>query len=270
MSDARLAQRLHASARRRPFEPFEVELPDGERLTIDDPEAVAVRGDVAVYIGPEGSCTLFESDQVRPLARHSPRRPGISRSTLAGLLILHLLGIGGSVIAAAVQIESIVGTGPAFSVLGLIVAECGRRSRLRSMYWIGLSTLALSLFVFALINIAEWSPAEASVPVPVLLLAYESVVIPLGLRTLWRMFVAAPADARLARQFDLKSLLWLFGLLAVALAAGRAASDQGLSGMASTAIGIMTGTIAVLGLMAFRAEQARARDQHMAQPVRQS
>jgi hypothetical protein len=254
MNDTDFTQRLQTSARQRPFEPFDLELPGGARVTIDNPEAVAFRGDAVVYIDSEGSYTLFDAGGVRRLGRGLVQQhPSLAvRQAIAALLLVHLLGIGGSVIAATVQIESIVGTGPAFSVLGLIVAECGRRCRLRGMFWVGSSTLVLSLIVFGLIYLANWSPDEASIPVSVMLLAYEAVTVPAGLMMLWRLFVPAPSDTRAAWQFDLKSMLRVTCLMAIALAAGRASSDQGLSLLSAIAVGFLVGTIAALGWMGYR------------------
>jgi hypothetical protein len=48
-----------------------VELASGDRFTVDHPEALALRGGVAVYIGPDGSYKLFDSTGVTQLIDQS-------------------------------------------------------------------------------------------------------------------------------------------------------------------------------------------------------
>lgn len=247
-------QKLQTAVRRQPFEPFEVELPGEKRLLIDDPAAVAFRGEAVVFLDPRGGCLLWEGDSVRrvPPIPIPPRQP--PSSTLVTLVIAHLVGICGSVIAATIEIETIVGTGPIFSILGLIVAAMGRHSPVRRISWWGASTLLLSLFVFALILIADWSPAAARQPVGILLLLYQAAAVPLGLSALRQLLMPA-TDARRAWQFDLRTLLGFTSLLAVILAAGRIGSNQGFSALAATAIAAFVGTLAALCYIGYRARR---------------
>lgn len=52
---------LPAYQRRKPFRPFRVQLVSGEHVDVDHPEAIVIRGGVAVSISPGGAPTLFES-----------------------------------------------------------------------------------------------------------------------------------------------------------------------------------------------------------------
>lgn len=248
MGEPDLMQRLDESVKRQPFAPFDLRLPDGTLVTIDSPQAIAFRAGMAVYLGPDRTCTLFDHEEMRrfTLAVEHPPATG-SRGVTAGWLTAFLLGICGAVIAATADIESIVGTGPAFSALGLVVAERGRRHRLRGMFWTGLSTLILSLFVFGLINVAEWSPDQARIPVAILLMIYQMVVIPAGLITLWKLFDTGPTDR--AWQFDLRSLLGLICLIAVSLAAARVANNQGVTPQTAAAIALATATLCGLSVI---------------------
>ena len=121
--------------------------------------------------------------------RFAAWRPGPLPLAMAGLLVMQLLGICGAVLAATIEIVSIVGSGPIFSILGLVVAECGRRSGSRALIWLGTSALVLALSLFGLINLAGWGPKEARDPVSLILLVYEGVIVPIGLIILWRAFV---------------------------------------------------------------------------------
>ncbi|HEV3081828.1 MAG TPA: hypothetical protein VGY66_18755 [Gemmataceae bacterium] len=70
MVESNFQQALEAFLRRWPFKPFTVELVSGNRFTVDHPEALAMRGAVAVYIDRDGKYTLFD-------------RTGVSRLTEA-------------------------------------------------------------------------------------------------------------------------------------------------------------------------------------------
>jgi hypothetical protein len=255
MAEADFMARLCEAVARRPFEPFELELPDGRRVTVDRPEAIAFRAGVAVYLGQDRTCTLFNHRQMRQVALasdHPPRRQ--ARPWTAGLLAGFLLGICGAVIAATVEIESIVGSGPIFSGIGLWVAEHGRRRGLRGMFWLGMSTLMLTLLVFAVINLAEWGPADARRPVSVMLMIYQSLAVSAGLIMLWRLFDDAREASPVPWQFNLRSLLGLICLIAVSLGAARVSFDLGLATLTATATAMTAatcGALAALGLVLY-------------------
>ncbi len=58
---------LRGFVRRRPFEPFAVHFVDGGLVTVDHPEALVLRGGVAVYVSAEGEPTLFNHRSVSRL-----------------------------------------------------------------------------------------------------------------------------------------------------------------------------------------------------------
>ena len=51
---------LRAFTRRTPFVDFFVELASGGSFTVDHPEALVLRGGLAVYVAPDGTPTLFD------------------------------------------------------------------------------------------------------------------------------------------------------------------------------------------------------------------
>ena len=61
------------------FESFAVELTSGGRIIVDHPEAMVVRGGLAVYIAPDGTPTLFDHEGVSRLLGATD-----SQSTQAG------------------------------------------------------------------------------------------------------------------------------------------------------------------------------------------
>ncbi len=53
---------LRAFQRRVPFRPFQVALVNGDRFEVDHPEALVVRGGLAVYVAPDGTPTIFDHE----------------------------------------------------------------------------------------------------------------------------------------------------------------------------------------------------------------
>jgi hypothetical protein len=58
---------LRGFTHRQPFRPFLVELVSGDRFRIPHPEALAMRGAVAMYIGPDATVKLFDGESVSQL-----------------------------------------------------------------------------------------------------------------------------------------------------------------------------------------------------------
>jgi len=67
---------LRAFHRRAPFRPFSVALVSGDRMEIDHPDALVLRGGVAVFVAADGTPTLFDHESAsevsggRPAARN--------------------------------------------------------------------------------------------------------------------------------------------------------------------------------------------------------
>jgi hypothetical protein len=59
---------LRAFTRRTRFRPFLVELVSGDRIRVVHPEALALRGQVAMYVAPDDSVKLFDSESVSQLS----------------------------------------------------------------------------------------------------------------------------------------------------------------------------------------------------------
>jgi len=55
---------IRAFQRRAPFKPYVVELVSGDRITVDHPEALVVRGGVAVFVNTTGAPTIFDHEGV--------------------------------------------------------------------------------------------------------------------------------------------------------------------------------------------------------------
>ena len=159
--------------------------------------------------------------------------------TLGVLCLGQLWGTAVAIAVAATEIESIVVTGPTFTVLGLLVVLLGAIDGRMMAVWFGLSAGLVSLLVFVLINAMGWGPDPAATPVTLILLSYELAVIPIGLLALYDI-VSRPrlTPSQIPRQFNLRSLLVLMLLAGVDLAIVRLAMHQGTTTLAVIAVGL--------------------------------
>lgn len=66
---------LRAFQRRTPFQSFTVALVNGDRFQVDHPEALIVRGGVAVFITAGGVPTLFDHSSVSQMVGEPPGQP---------------------------------------------------------------------------------------------------------------------------------------------------------------------------------------------------
>lgn len=65
---------MQAYRLRKPFRPFCVRFVSGEHVDVDHPEAIVVRGGVAVYLSPGGVPTLFDHESVSEVIGEPERR----------------------------------------------------------------------------------------------------------------------------------------------------------------------------------------------------
>jgi hypothetical protein len=73
------SETFHASLggmqRRKPFRSFTVELVSGEQIVVDHPEALVMRGGLAVFIDAKGIPTLFDHESVSRLVGEDVKNP---------------------------------------------------------------------------------------------------------------------------------------------------------------------------------------------------
>ena len=63
---------LQAYCRRMPFQPFRVELVSRDAFMVVHPEALSLRGEVAIYTNRDGRHRLFDSQSVCQLSDSAP------------------------------------------------------------------------------------------------------------------------------------------------------------------------------------------------------
>ena len=127
-----------------------------------------------------------QTDPVPP--PRQPRLPGTVRRVAAiGLAILLLIAAPIASVAALIDIESIVGSGPALAVTSLILVGLATRADLRVLLPIAWATFATCLGCFLTIFLLNWSPGQAQTPIGRVTVVF-AVLIQLGwinLRKVW-------------------------------------------------------------------------------------
>jgi hypothetical protein len=68
MEAAQFERSLRAFHRQSPFRSFTVALVNGDRVQVDHPEALVVRGGTAVFVSADGTPTLFDHTSVSQFA----------------------------------------------------------------------------------------------------------------------------------------------------------------------------------------------------------
>ena len=66
---------VHAFQRRRPFHAYVVELVSGDRVEVDHPEALVIRGGVAVFVNSAGAPEIFGHEGVSQVFGDSTDMP---------------------------------------------------------------------------------------------------------------------------------------------------------------------------------------------------
>jgi hypothetical protein len=104
---------------------------------------------------------MFEPTVDKPRAR-----PGYFWVKL--FLLLQLLTIMVSLGFAGYEVETIVGSGPVLSIVGLFLAVASAKKQLWFSFWWGISAPVFCAAVFLTIFLQSWSPSDARIPVPIM------------------------------------------------------------------------------------------------------
>jgi hypothetical protein len=67
MNQANFEKARRAFMRRHPFLPLIVESNNGDRIRIPHPEALVMRGPIAMFIGPDSAVKLFDGESITQL-----------------------------------------------------------------------------------------------------------------------------------------------------------------------------------------------------------
>jgi len=92
-------------------------------------------------------------------------------------LFLQLLAAIIATSLAWFDIETILGTGPGGSVVGVIVFVMAFRLKDKPSLYIGLSAPVFALGCTLLIMILNWGPGDARIPIPIILTIYTLLLL---------------------------------------------------------------------------------------------
>src|SRR4051812_5801315 len=95
------------------------------------------------------------------------------------LAIAQAVLVAGGAIASLIEIEWIIGIGPSLSLLGAVLTICAARRGLPIGVVYGMGVPGLSILCFLLINVFEWSPAEAYCPINAIIAHFAMANAPL-------------------------------------------------------------------------------------------
>jgi hypothetical protein len=143
------------------------------------------------------------------------------RKWAIGIWCAQLLATVGAMIAAIIDIESIVFTGPIASLLGLALAFFASRLLLRSVLWFGLSSPIMWAVCALLIVTFDLGPGRAQWPISALICICVTLSAPLAAAALRAIIQTPPRQSPMVWQYSLKSLLIAMTALCVLLAVVR-------------------------------------------------
>jgi hypothetical protein len=169
------------------------------------------------------------------------------------LVMLQIVGILIATVAALMEIESIVASGPLLTLNGLLIAVVGYRRRRPPAFYFGLYAPSVSLICFLIIFFNRWGPSAAARPIGALVALLAFVGIPLGVYALVSLSGDCFQVERRGRQFGIASL---FGLTTVVALPFGLNSTFGVDGLV---LGITISYAAVVGyfLRSLRPKQIR-------------
>lgn len=137
------------------------------------------------------------------------------RKLIYWLLAGQIFGVVAAAIAAAIDVESIIFTGPLLSAVGLLLAGSAcRRNRVTALYF-ALGVPTISVICFVLIYGFRWDPRDAQLPISLLLVVFAigyTLAVPAVIHDLRR---DAPASRKFRMRFTIKDLLALTLLVAI-------------------------------------------------------
>lgn len=99
---------------------------------------------------------------------------------LRRLVVLQAIVIVTSLAVEAYKHESIVGSGPIFSLVGLAIAVVAFRKRDHAAMIFGGSAIAFASLIVFLINYNSWGPPQGNRPITLLAFTYAAFALPIS------------------------------------------------------------------------------------------
>jgi hypothetical protein len=155
------------------------------------------------------------------------------RIFLVVLTAIQLIGIVAAAIAAAIEIETIVATGPTLALVGLLISSFCYYWNLQLGFCFGLSTPTIAVVCFTSILGFSLSPQEASLPIGALIVIFSLADAPVGVVAIREIQRSQFCKRNAKFQFRIATLMGLMFLTAIFFGLFR------IGGEAGVAIGII-------------------------------
>ncbi len=150
-------------------------------------------------------------------------------NVLRTLLCLQAIGTLCAALAALVEIETIVASGPILSLSGLVIVAWGVRRDSVWAFYSGLSAPTMSVVCFCIIYGLQWSPAQAGAPIGALVTLYAVASVPVAIAAIRQLSSAVAVRPPARLQFSLRHVLGLMLLVSVNLMLLRTGSEMAVS-----------------------------------------
>jgi hypothetical protein len=145
------------------------------------------------------------------------------------IVIIHFTGVLITATVALFDIESIVWSGPIFSVYSLLIAIFAyRRNRTICLYY-AFATPTVSVFCFAIIFGRHWSPGDARIPIGISLAIFGLINVPFGLLSIHESKRTLRRRHKGPFQFSIAAIMGLTLVVAVSLSLSITFGDQGIA-----------------------------------------
>ncbi len=111
------------------------------------------------------------TEEMSPHSAVTSGRQGVDRwFQVVVLCVQTSLGLG--TLVAAVEIETIIVSGPVLLGIGLVLVFLTRSDRLSEFRFMAWGCVGFPIFCVVLINLMEWGPSQAQTPVSLLCVAF--------------------------------------------------------------------------------------------------
>ena len=163
---------------------------------------------------------------------------------LSGLCIVHLIGISGATIAAAIEIESVIVSGLVLIVTGIALAAL-RAPPNASRLVLAISTISFIVISTLVIAIGGFGPYQAEGPLFAAMVAYQILFAPVGLWILYGGTVDRTLQFR--PQISLRQILSATLIFSVACGLARLAYSVDQNWRIAMAVGL--GALVAAGVL---------------------
>ncbi|MEN6449155.1 MAG: HEAT repeat domain-containing protein [Thermoguttaceae bacterium] len=152
------------------------------------------------------------------------------------LIVLYTVGIAAAAVIAVGEIESILCSGPALAITGVLIALISFRAERPIGFYYGLSAPTMTVVCFCVIFGLNWGPDTAHLPIAASLAVFSLACLPSG------VFAVLETGRKSARhslrfQFGIAALLWAMLIVALFFSALRMDSASGAAIVIAAAYG---------------------------------